>query len=368
MGNDYSLVRWIKQPGGGYRHDYALLERYLDAVLQQQGKPKIVCLYIWDCHCNGGEIPVTGLSPGGEMETIHLPRYSDPQSVELWKPVLAGIRQRLRQRGLEGAMMFGVCGDTIPDREAIGFFKALSPGTPWIVHSHGDAARALSQSLPLGYAVNVWSSRFAEDPAEGRHYGWQRPDLRMHFMRGPHNDDYLVAYRFLAEINVAGQQRGFGRLAPISGRSFPTARGSTWARLPRATLPGGTSISRPRCFPLARAGPSARTASRRCARASRKPRPAFSSKRRCWQRRSTARWPRRCQTILDKRTEAMLRGVNDLVLSPLAFEQYPQNPHGWWQYPCMGASYPWYVESGWQDRSRALFEAAADVQRAIAGK
>ena len=46
----------------------------------------------------------------------------------------------------------------------------------------------------------------------------------------------------------------------------------------------------------------------------------------------------RCQTILDDRTTAMLRGVNDLVLSPLVYEKYPQNPHGWWQYPCLGAA------------------------------
>ncbi|MGA2034890.1 MAG: glycoside hydrolase domain-containing protein [Thermoguttaceae bacterium] len=94
MGNDYSLVRWIRQPGGGYRHDYALLEKYLDEVVQHQGMPKIVCIYIWDYHCNDGEIPVTGLSADGTMETIHLPRYSDPQSVELWKPLIAGIRDQ----------------------------------------------------------------------------------------------------------------------------------------------------------------------------------------------------------------------------------------------------------------------------------
>jgi len=46
-------------------------------------------------------------------------------------------------------------------------------------------------------------------------------------------------------------------------------------------------------------------------------------------------------------------------------EKYPQNPHGWCQYRCLGANYQWYVTSGLQDCPRALFEAAADVEREL---
>jgi hypothetical protein len=365
MGNDYSMVRWIRQPGGGYRHDYALLEKCLDAVVQHQGVPKIVCIYIWDYHCNDGEIPVTGLSADGKMETIHLPKYSDPQSVELWKPVIAGIRQRLRGRGLEAAMMFGVCGDTTPNREAVGFFKALSPGTPWIVDSHGSAAEAVARSFPLGCYANVWSSRFAEDPAESRRYGWNRPDLKMHFMRGRHNDDYLVTYRFLAEINVAGDQRGFGRLGADFWPVFPDSKGldvgtlgtryNSWRNLDIETSvlsAGKNGAIGTHRFETLREGIQEAEAR------------IFIEKALLGKKIDGA-LAERCQAILDDRTAAMLRGVNDLVLSPLVYEKYPQNPHGWWQYPCLGASYPWYAVSGWQDRSRALFEAAADVQRAL---
>ncbi len=336
-------------------------------MLQHQGKPKIVCIYIWDYHCNGGEIPVTGLAADGEMETIRLPKYSDPRSVGLWRPVIAGIRQRLRERGLEGAMMFGVCGDTTPDREAIGFFKALSPDTPWIVHSHGSAAETVSRSFPLGYAANVWSSRFAEDPAEGRHYGWKRPDLRMHFMRGPHNDDYVVAYRFLAEINVAGQQRGFGRLGADFWPVFPDSKGvyvgtlakryNSWRNLDIETSvlsAGKTGAIGTHRFETLREGIQEAEA-------------RIFIEKALLAKQIDGPLAERCQKVLDDRTEAMLRGVNDLVLSPLVYEKYPQNPHGWWQYPCQGASYPWYVASGWQDRSRTLFEAAGEVQRAIDG-
>ena len=51
--------------------------------------------------------------------------------------------------------------------------------------------------------------RFAEDPAESRHYGWNRPDLKVHFIAGRHNDDYLV------HLSVPRRDQRGGRPARI---------------------------------------------------------------------------------------------------------------------------------------------------------
>ena len=48
QGNSETMVRWIRQKDGSYRHDFSVMDRYLDLVEKHQGTPAIVCLYAWD--------------------------------------------------------------------------------------------------------------------------------------------------------------------------------------------------------------------------------------------------------------------------------------------------------------------------------
>ncbi len=62
----------------------------------------------------------------------------------------------------------------------------------------------------------------------------------------------------------------------------------------------------------------------------------------------------------------MLRGVNTLALSG-SWTDYASMPVCW----CYSPSYAgggWYLGSGWQDRSRALYDLAGEVQRKLAGR
>ena len=63
LGNDETMVRWIRQPDGSYQHDLTALQKYLDMVVKIQGKPKVVCLYVWDTYLEGG---LSGRHPGGD--------------------------------------------------------------------------------------------------------------------------------------------------------------------------------------------------------------------------------------------------------------------------------------------------------------
>ena len=63
MGNDESMVRWIKQPDGSYKHDYSVMEKYLDAVEKYQGRPTVVCFQVWDAYLEGGLTGIEGKEP-----------------------------------------------------------------------------------------------------------------------------------------------------------------------------------------------------------------------------------------------------------------------------------------------------------------
>jgi len=47
FGNEHSMVRWIRQPRGFLKHDFSIVEKYLDLAVKHFGKPPVVCLYCW---------------------------------------------------------------------------------------------------------------------------------------------------------------------------------------------------------------------------------------------------------------------------------------------------------------------------------
>jgi len=62
---------------------------------------------------------------------------------------------------------------------------------------------------------------------------------------------------------------------------------------------------------------------------------------------------------LDDRSRALRQGVATFVQSG-HYAQHHTRPSSWWSHPgLIGAQ--WYVGSNWQHRSKALFDAAAEV-------
>ena len=74
----------------------------------------------------------------------------------------------------------------------------------------------------------------------------------------------------------------------------------------------------------------------------------------------TGNLAKHCQDLLDERQRAMLRGAASLILSRGTWRRYPVNPHGWWS-GTSEAGVHWFIASGWQERSRQLYAAAAEV-------
>jgi len=66
-----------------------------------------------------------------------------------------------------------------------------------------------------------------------------------------------------------------------------------------------------------------------------------------------------CQETLDERIPYLRIGMSTMILSGV-WVQHADVDNGWWQAPPQIGSH-WYVGSGWQDRSRRLFDAAGDV-------
>ncbi len=237
FGNPETMVRWIKD-GEGYKHDFSIAEKYLDLYIKRVGKPDVVCFYVWDKFSGGGYFgkkgkppvgaPVTLLDPdSGKTSMLTGPVHGTPESEAFWKPVLDGLRERLKKRGIDDQhFMIGVAGDSRPSKAVTAMFQKLAPYARWVLHSHGRASKL--NGVPVGYLTHVWGIPSVPDPDKGDKrgkkycYGWRQEFIRTVFPRyGGGNfilnpplwsNAPLGVYRAISEATLAADLRGFGRI------------------------------------------------------------------------------------------------------------------------------------------------------------
>ncbi len=189
FGNAHSMVRWIKK-GDSYTHDFSIAEKYVDlAVKHFGGNIPVVCAYAWTpvkmaAHWAGKsvaskknfkgilggdgkeadeffkdrEILFSVMDPATKkLEVLKGPKWGTPECDEFWKPVMAGLKKILAGHGLEKSMMVGVCGDFTPGEGAVKSLATAAPWAEWVVHSHSTGwLRKGVRDQPVGYMVFVW--------------------------------------------------------------------------------------------------------------------------------------------------------------------------------------------------------------------
>jgi len=252
QGHSETMVRWIRRPDGTYDHDFSILDRYLDTAERNMGRPKMVVFYAWEVFLappsdefveqlrtknssdtprmearaayRGKGPPVTVFDPAtGATETVLLPPYHDPSARGLWKPVWDGIRERMRRRGLEDAMMLGMLTDWRPTDEDAAVLRELSGDIPWASCSHHApwmretaspaAIPVFKKTGRIGYTAMALSFQLNVNPERERHYGWKKAILHAQYWR----DHYFIrrplsACRHAAELQITGEQRGLAHL------------------------------------------------------------------------------------------------------------------------------------------------------------
>ena len=384
MGNAESMVRWVKKADGTWGHDFSIMDRYLDLAEKHIGKPQIVCFYVWDAYLEGGmtaaEEPatlaarkehegkgplVTALPAGGGTETVTLPPYSDGASAALWKPLLRELDRRLKKRGIEKAAMFGIATDVLPAREVVTFFNGLRPGTNWVKHAHNPGLDLYG--VPYGYCacffhMDFWLDPDARDGTHNSHnYGWRRPELVAFYSRAMSENSPITGFRLTAEMNISGTQRGLGRLGGDFWVVLKDRRGtkvgrvseryplSSWRNLNihmSILSPGPDGAVATARFEMLREGIQETEARILIEK-------ALTDD--ALRARMGDKLADRCRALILERQLACLRGLG---IQPKT-QKYGYIGDGSAQFGKEG--YLWFAESGWQERSRKLFEAASEV-------
>ena len=387
LGNAETMVRWIRNPDGTYRHDFTPMERYLDLVEKHRGKPQVVCFWMWDTFLertlggrgdekwNAGDVvkalkdakghgpDVTLLDPKtGKTSKMELPLYIDPKSETMWRPLADELMQRMKKRGWSDVAMLGCMCDYQPSKPAQANLARLFPGMKWVSHAH----QLPRKDLEVGCAAVVFASyREYRDPVDGRRHGWKLPELELEFPRPLRNWFQIAQFRLVNEINIASLFRGSARfggdyfqvLADRRGRLQGTIAGrfpkSHWHNL-RIEVnflekgPGGAVSTAD--YEMFREGVQECEARIFVER-------ALTDK--ALRAKLGDETAARLQAVLDERARAARSGAGTFVQSG-HYAQHHTAAYSWVQHPgIIGGQ--WFVHSGWQDRSKALFTAADEV-------
>jgi hypothetical protein len=267
-------------------------------------------------------------------------------------------------------MAFGTVSDYPPAREEIAFFADLAPGVPWVIHSHHGGGPLYGGLGKVVYATRVWNNGFpVGDPAKGRQHGWQAKGLIANYQRTNGVMEFThTAWHNMAEMNIAGNQRGIGRL----GADFWEAvrdktgarKGTVAARYPqssRRNLDLYTSMLAPGAD-----GPVATTRLEAFRQGVEECEARIVIDQALVDPASRAKLgeelAQRCQAALDERDWCTIKGMAALQLCG------PGWLYGMW-YDAEGpAGHIWNLGSGWQKRAEELFTLAGLVQQKLGGR
>lgn len=409
FGNEQSMVRWIPQADGTYDFDFTIIERYLELAEAHMGKPEIVVLNVWDVYQSPADDQWTdewwegltdkqrqnryfielhergtlrrelqaehGLGPmvsvlhEGEVASVTLPSYVDPNQREHWSRLFEQLRARLAERDLEDAMMLGMLTDSWPTQEEAAAMAEISGGLPWASHAHWSAFDRRNGSLhgeaAVGYESVVWDIEYGNPDDEQRVYGWQREQLVLaHYRMRGMNGFYPTRMRTVPELNMTGPQRGLGRVGGDFWWAIKDRRGrrggtvtdrypqSLWRNLDiRACIlapgpDGAVPTARYMHFIEGLQEAEARVFIER----------ALLSQ----EERLGDDLAERCRALLDERHRAAWREAARDEAFLEAGGHADLAPH---QKDKVG--YEWFVTSGWQARTEELYSLAGEVQRRL---
>ena len=385
LGNEQSMVRWIRKTDGRFDFDFSIMDQYLDVAVKNLGKPKIVCFVVWDITLVTKEIDrepetrkavearknligkgplVTVLDPlTKRLENTHLPPFTDASSMAIWKPLFDQIRGRMKARGLESAATMGFPSDAVPTKEDTQFLKDASGDMPWVTHSHHGVGQVQGIGK-VAYFTHVWHTDF---PDVTSLFGWKGDRLHAQYQRGDQNDASAARWRWCAEANIAGGQRGIGRLGADywyvikdkTGRRV----GTVAARYPESAWRNLDLLSH-----FLAPAPDGPVATNRLVAVQEGLQECEA--RICIERALTDKALRetlgdelasRAKETLDERLLYMWKEFSNLSLSGHGYQRATFTP---WR-GIGSAGHAWFLNTAWQQRSEKLYLLAGEVEKKL---
>ncbi|HOX06815.1 MAG TPA: DUF6067 family protein, partial [Planctomycetota bacterium] len=178
-GNAETMVRWIRQPDGSYKHDFTVFDKFLDTVAKNIGKPhplRLACWREWRLlpgeskwrwlpPSGGSSVGVTLLDPStGTLGRVEQPPADSPEFIAFWKPVLDEVRKKLEARGwFDDTTMQGNSYASGVSGQLVDALHKIWPDGVWSYTAHNGllggkfTGTDKKVAMPVRYADTVWN-------------------------------------------------------------------------------------------------------------------------------------------------------------------------------------------------------------------
>lgn len=223
MGNAESMVAWVKK-GDTYDYDWSLLDRYLELAHRHCARPlSLVALVHPPADLNGRKLAVTVVD-GDTRRPLELPDPGTPEFNTVWLPFAKAFVAHVREKRLAETVHWGLFFDKCPPslREMATAVAAELPDVGWMRSSHdGNRTKPFAKTSKAHVDLDNHIRGFAEpDWSKGGvgRLGWQRTDLNVLYPREASQVTAVPAYaplwhlRELPELAITSDARGFGRV------------------------------------------------------------------------------------------------------------------------------------------------------------
>lgn len=261
-----SIVPWLRKRDGTYAFDTATLERYLDLLIREMGRPRaVVCVVaVGPTHHRGLAAPTVTMidEATGERTDLVLPAYDAPEAEQLWRPYVAALTAVMERKGLMDAMTWGIFYDDggTEVQKATTLLARLAPAVGWMRSSHqGGPLPEGRGRVALDIRLRGFEQPFAGDGSVVSRRGWSDPAGAILFPRSASSVralqpyDSLWAFRTTMEWAVVNGAAGVAR---IGADNWPPFAFGEWfmPMVPAILYPGRDGAESSATFEVFREG------------------------------------------------------------------------------------------------------------------
>ncbi|MCX7590619.1 MAG: hypothetical protein N2255_03215 [Kiritimatiellae bacterium] len=224
-----SIIQWIKKPDGSLRFDYSHLDTLLDTVLRY-GQPRLINFVVMHGMLPklNPTIPEVNVKDEATGKTMPMAvgggGLSQEDKRRLWHAFARSLYDHMRARGLEKRMYWGYPQDREEDPELMPILAECAPDVFWTAAPH-QMCNWVPNGNPWAYKDPryfkvVGSVRFFREvpdfAPQAQH--WRSPSIHLAIPRidstilSLHTVSYPFAYRTLVDRAIGLGRQGVGRM------------------------------------------------------------------------------------------------------------------------------------------------------------
>ena len=170
-----SPVRWIRRKDGKLDFDYAVMDRYLELAMKHLGKPRVICFVIM--MMGGQDTPpveiavhdettgkdeivdvgpaVSGFKSQGKVATGPAALEHDAKRFALWEAFARSLVTHMKQKGLLESTYWGYKWDIPDDRGLMQFMEKAAPNVYWASGGHNAQIDRYFHAVSRVYGTDV---------------------------------------------------------------------------------------------------------------------------------------------------------------------------------------------------------------------